>query len=392
MEGITVNSLVRRLKTRVVGAALASTLVVTAGVVVVGSAIAASQTMVTTANVNLRSGPGTNYAIVGVLNSGDRVSATGSAVSGQSSIGSTWTPVIVNGRSGYVATAYLKAVADTGSGGSATGAAANAVANTDVNVRTGPGTSYSIVTQFAAGTPVQTTGVTSGGWTQIVYEGADRWLFSEYITLGSGGTGGSGSTTTNAQVRTTDVLYLRAEGYFGATIIGKVPADSVVDVTGETTDAYTQVVYQGQTGWIASRYTVPVTTAAYTYSDSTLTSQQAKLVDYVKSKVGDAYVWAAAGPDAFDCSGLTMMAYTTVGISLPHYSGAQATLGTAVSRADLQPGDLIFWYSPVSHVSLYIGGGMMVHARNVAVGVVEQSVDSYIAEGGLYVGARRFLS
>lgn len=74
------------------------------------------------------------------------------------------------------------------------------------------------------------------------------------------------------------------------------------------------------------------------------------------------YVWGAAGPTTFDCSGLVMWAYQKVGISLPHYTGDQWTAGTHVSREDLRPGDLVFFYSDLHHVGIYIGGGMMVHA------------------------------
>ncbi len=102
-------------------------------------------------------------------------------------------------------------------------------------------------------------------------------------------------------------------------------------------------------------------------------------------------MWGAEGPDAFDCSGLTMMAYRQAGITLPHYSGYQATMGTAVSRANMQPGDLIFWYSPVAHVSIYVGNGKMIHARGTAYGVVEQSVDQY-ASWTPIVGIRRFIT
>ena len=77
---------------------------------------------------------------------------------------------------------------------------------------------------------------------------------------------------------------------------------------------------------------------------------------------GKPYVWAASGPGSFDCSGLTAYAYRAAGISLPHSSRMQSQMGQAVSRDQLQPGDLVFFYSPVSHVGIYIGNGQMVHA------------------------------
>ncbi|MGX5655717.1 NlpC/P60 family protein [Geodermatophilus nigrescens] len=94
------------------------------------------------------------------------------------------------------------------------------------------------------------------------------------------------------------------------------------------------------------------------------------------AQVGDPYVWGAGGPNAFDCSGLTQYAYAAAGISLPHSSRMQSQMGTAVTRSQLQPGDLIFYYSPVSHVSMYIGNGQMVHASTSGVPVKVVSVDS----------------
>jgi cell wall-associated NlpC family hydrolase len=109
-------------------------------------------------------------------------------------------------------------------------------------------------------------------------------------------------------------------------------------------------------------------------------------LDTAMAQLGDPYVWSAAGPDAFDCSGLTQYAYAAAGIALPHSSRAQSTMGTPVDRADLQPGDLVFFYSPVSHVGIYIGNGQMVHASTSGQPVIVSSVDM---KG--YVSARRLV-
>jgi cell wall-associated NlpC family hydrolase len=93
------------------------------------------------------------------------------------------------------------------------------------------------------------------------------------------------------------------------------------------------------------------------------------------AQVGKPYVYGSMGPRGFDCSGLTAYAYAAAGISLQHSSRAQASLGVHVSRADLEPGDLVFFYSPISHVGLYIGNGMMVHARTFGHPVAVTSVD-----------------
>ena len=92
-------------------------------------------------------------------------------------------------------------------------------------------------------------------------------------------------------------------------------------------------------------------------------------VAYAKSKIGDAYVYGAAGPSAFDCSGLTMAAWSQAGVSLPHSSSAQYSSGRHISESELQPGDLVFYYSPISHVGMYIGNGQIVNALNPGAGV-----------------------
>jgi peptidoglycan DL-endopeptidase CwlO len=85
-------------------------------------------------------------------------------------------------------------------------------------------------------------------------------------------------------------------------------------------------------------------------------------IDAAMAQRGKPYVWAAGGPNSFDCSGLTAYAFRAAGINLPHSSRMQSQMGQPVSRDELQPGDLVFFYSPVSHVGIYIGNGQMVHA------------------------------
>jgi peptidoglycan DL-endopeptidase CwlO len=85
-------------------------------------------------------------------------------------------------------------------------------------------------------------------------------------------------------------------------------------------------------------------------------------VSYALAQLGDPYVYGAAGPDAFDCSGLTMAAWAAAGVAIPHSASMQVSSGTPVSISELMPGDLVFYYSPISHVGMYIGNGQVVHA------------------------------
>ncbi|MGW4540267.1 NlpC/P60 family protein [Streptomyces chartreusis] len=93
-------------------------------------------------------------------------------------------------------------------------------------------------------------------------------------------------------------------------------------------------------------------------------ARAAAAVSYAYAKLGSPYVWGATGPNAFDCSGLTQAAYREAGVSLPRTTYAQIDAGRRVSRSELRPGDLVFFYSGISHVGLYIGNGQMIHAPN----------------------------
>jgi cell wall-associated NlpC family hydrolase len=95
---------------------------------------------------------------------------------------------------------------------------------------------------------------------------------------------------------------------------------------------------------------------------STGSGPGAEALALATGKLGKPYVWGAAGPNSFDCSGLVQWAFSQVGKSLPHSSNAQSRLGTPVSMANLQPGDLVFFYSPVSHVGIYAGNGKILNA------------------------------
>jgi cell wall-associated NlpC family hydrolase len=110
----------------------------------------------------------------------------------------------------------------------------------------------------------------------------------------------------------------------------------------------------------------------------------AAAVSYAMAQVGDAYVYGATGDNAFDCSGLTMRAWGAAGVGLPHSSSAQYGSGARISASALQPGDLVFYYSPISHVGMYIGNGMIVHAANPGTGVAVAGLYSMP-----YVGAVR---
>ena len=104
--------------------------------------------------------------------------------------------------------------------------------------------------------------------------------------------------------------------------------------------------------------------------------EAATVIQAALSRIGSPYSWGAAGPNAFDCSGLVMWSFQQAGIALPHSSQALAQGGQPVSRDQMQPGDLVTYYSDASHVAIYIGDGMMVHASTYGTPVRVAPVDN----------------
>ncbi|MGW2430116.1 NlpC/P60 family protein [Streptomyces sp. NPDC001640] len=104
-------------------------------------------------------------------------------------------------------------------------------------------------------------------------------------------------------------------------------------------------------------------------------TRAAAALSYAYGKLGSPYVWGATGPNAFDCSGLVQAAYRSAGVSLPRTTYAQIGAGHRVSRSELLPGDLVFFYSGVSHVGIYVGNGQMIHAPNPSAPVRLAPID-----------------
>ena len=127
-------------------------------------------------------------------------------------------------------------------------------------------------------------------------------------------------------------------------------------------------------------------------SSSSSEGGNSKLVDLAKSKMGCKYVWGATGPNTFDCSGLMLWCHKQMGISIPRTSLEQSRSGKAVSKSDLQAGDLVFFKTtsaPVGHVGMYIGNGQFIHAPNKNKPVkVDSLSNSYYSTR--YVNARRY--
>ncbi|OYN94003.1 hypothetical protein CGZ96_19190 [Enemella evansiae] len=181
--------------------------------------------------LNVRSGPGLNSPIIGGLPTGARIDSTGPAKNG-------WMPISYRGGTGWVSDLYLNAQGVGQQPAGNTVAQGSAYTTAALNVRTGAGISYRVVTVLAKGTRVDSTGVQSNGYTQIRHQGQTRWVSSQYL---------SGSpATAELMIRTTSGAVF--------TNVKDVPRGTVLQLTGVTENGRTQIVFEGAVRWVNSSY------------------------------------------------------------------------------------------------------------------------------------------
>src|SRR4051812_45892648 len=135
------------------------------------------------------------------------------------------------------------------------------------------------------------------------------------------------------------------------------------------------LIFPGQVLMVSATASAPAPPPAPVPAAVPAHSAAQAAVDLAGQELGNPYVWAAAGPSAFDCSGLVQFVYSQLGVDLPHSSAMQSTIGERVGSLDqAEPGDLLFFYSPVGHVGIYVGNGQMIAAPEPGDVVKQQAV------------------
>ncbi|MFE9117013.1 NlpC/P60 family protein [Streptomyces sp. NPDC007172] len=132
--------------------------------------------------------------------------------------------------------------------------------------------------------------------------------------------------------------------------------------------------------------TAPTTPTTPSGPSAPGSAKAAKALAFARAQMGKPYVWGATGPASYDCSGLTQAAWKAAGVDLRRTTWDQVKAGTRVATADLQPGDLVFFYDDISHVGMYTGGGMMIHAPHSGAYVREESIYSMPVYGAVRPG------
>lgn len=239
------------------------------------------------------------------------------------------------------------------------------------------------------------------GWYQVQLGSTTGYIFAELISDKQTGTT-SRSLSTPRTSTTSEVISIQKTAYINATTLnvrdtasstGKVVTTlklkAQVEITGEINGWYKILTTSGE-GYISKQYVVDSldkvvvkTTPAKSSSVSATgvaSGKAGSVIEYARQYLGCQYVYAGSGPTTFDCSGFTMYVFKHFGISLPHNASTQSNYGQYVSKANLQPGDLVIFNNyantSIGHVGIYLGGGQFIHAANSREDVTTDTLNS----------------
>ena len=344
---------------------------------------------VTADALNVRSGPSTSYSITTKLYKGDKVEIL------ETSNG--WHKIKAsNGKIGWVSGDYIKVSSGSTSQPSTSTTKATVTA-TSLNVRSGAGTSYSVITKLSKGTVVDVIESASNGWKKVkTSNGTTGWVSGSYLTTGVveyTSTDNSTSQTSYKATVNTDSLNMRKGAGTSYSVITKLSNGTVVDVLESASNGWKKIkTSNGTIGWVSGSY---LANGVVEQTSTPSTNKVQAVIDLAHKQLGKPYVWGAEGPNSFDCSGLIYYVYkNAASITLPRTSSDQYSAGVAVSRSNLKAGDLIFSSTDgtgnITHVAIYVGDGQMIHAPRNGKNVEKVSINnSYWNKA--YVGARRVL-
>jgi cell wall-associated NlpC family hydrolase len=290
------------------------------------------------------------------------------------------------------------------------------VTGDDVNVRSKPNLDADVLTRLAEETRVEVL-EEGDGWCKIQYEGTAGWVNRTYLSIKNGPTA----------IMMADDVNLRSKPDTDAEVMKKLYEGEKVNVLDRTGNWFKVKTLNGETGWVysdflkvsgqlASRGINDVVEKAKPTEEKKPEANQdenkedkdnndskddnasgSKIVTYAKKYIGTRYIYGGESPKGFDCSGFTQYVYKNMGTTLNRTAADQATQGTKVKKADLEPGDLIFFdtnggHNRVNHVGIYVGGGRFIHAssgRTTKRVTISDLTDGFYANA--YMTARRIL-
>ena len=278
-----------------------------------------------------------------------------------------------------------------------------------VRFRTGPSTSYPIIDTYNKGTALTVTG-TSGDWTACIIDGVSGYVFTQYVTLSDqAGTElpdldlpestpqptvpPEDSAAQTPGYITGNNVRMRAGPSTNSQILCELFYGNAVTITGTSGD-WTAVIYNGTPGYVYSQYVKAGSFGSTVSPDAGGSVEGRQVAEFALQFVGYNYCWGGKSPETgFDCSGLVYYVYQQFGYTLNRVACDQANNGVHVEPDQLQPGDILCFYSSndyIGHVGIYIGDNKFVHAQNSATGVVVSALEGYYANRGFE--ARRIIT
>lgn len=335
-----------------------------------GSEAVVGQGTVTADALNVRSGAGTVYNRLGLLYKGTSVMIL-------EDCGNGWYKISGGGYTGYVSGEWVKVSGNSSSDSSDAQPIGTGTVNTAcLNVRSGAGTGYSRVGYLYSGNSVSILKDCGNGWYQISYGSGSAYVCAEYISTGSDSGDSDGGEQTTGIV-TADALNVRSGAGTGYSRLGLLYSGNSVTILGSSKGWY-KISYGNGVGYVSAEYVSTKGNDNNSDSGSSSTSSIGEqAVALAKQQLGKPYVYGAAGPNGFDCSGLFYYIFNRLGVNIARGSSSQYyNSGTFVSVDEMQPGDLVYLFDPkydysggslpTTHVLMYIGNNTVLHASTTS--------------------------
>jgi cell wall-associated NlpC family hydrolase len=287
-----------------------------------------------------------------------------------------WTPVRL------LAATSASVALTVGSAGLAM--AATAAATTTVNIRSGPGTSHAVVGGLVRGQRISTTSRPRAGWVAVAFAGRRAYVASRYLDSKGALPAKPTKINTAGTKIATETLNVRSGPGARRSVVGSIPAGRRLTLTGRLSGGYAQTRYRRRARWVSVAYLASTSggTTASVMTPVAAPSKGKAALAFARRQLGKPYRFGAAGPSSYDCSGLMLAAWRSVGVMVPRTSQQQYRQGRKIAKAQLRAGDLVFFYSQFpSHVGMYVGNGTIIHAPRPGRSV-EYSKMSYMPYAG----------
>lgn len=265
---------------------------------------------------------------------------------------------------------------------------ADAMATEQVYIRQGPSTADPILASLYEGDWVTLTGYTENGFYEVYWGDYVAYVYADYLsTSGAAEPAAAAATGATGTAYTWDSVNLRSGASTDTGVVAVLPAGTEISLTGNVSGGFAEADTGYGFGWIYTDYisdSAPAAPAAVEEAPvaAPVSTGGQALVDFAMQFQGYPYVWAGNTPSGFDCSGFTQYVVQNVyGYDITHSTDIQAGYGSYVAWGEWAPGDLVFFTNTggggyYSHVGIYIGDGLMVHAENETTGVVVSSLYS----------------